>query len=848
MASLAPVATAEDSLCSDGVTVSSEGLSGDCSACFHCGAPNPANSVWRIALDGEERSFCCAGCMGVALTIRAAGLEAFYLRRTVAAERPEPDGDRWDRYDAAVESGGLVTTDGDGSCRASLLLEGIHCAACIWLNETYLRRQPGVLEVSINFTSRRAQVRWNPQQAKLSDLLRAIAAIGYRAYPYDAARREALARREARTLLKRAAIATLVMMQVMMFAVPAYITVDGIAPEQQALLDWASLVLTLPALLYCAAPFFGGALRDLRLRRLGMDVPIALGVGGAFVASAWATATAHGPVYYDSVTMFIALLLTARYVELRARQKAGDAIEAIAHDMPETAERLAAYPEARTTETIAASRLVTGDIVCVRAGMTFPADGAVIDGRSSVEEAVLTGESRPRTKQAGDAVLAGSINRESPLIMRVSAAGEATRLAGIARMAELAASQRPAAARLADRIAGWFVAALLAVAAVAGLVWLQFDPSRALAVTFAVLVVSCPCALSLATPAALAAAAGALGKAKILAVRGDALETLARVTDVVFDKTGTLTDGQVRLVSVLPLAALARDDCLAVAAALEQGSEHPIARALIAAAPAAAVAREVVSVPGCGIEGVIAGVRHRLGRPAWAGALHGPPLPPAGRDVETGETLIALASDDGYLALFTLADSIRPGAPALVAALRRLALRVFLLSGDRKETVRRVAAVAGIAGFRGEAMPDDKRDYIAGLQDHGAIVAMVGDGINDAPALAQADVSLSLGNAAPLTQWTADVVVLGDDVGRIADAIAVAKRTFRVIRQNLAWAFAYNLIAIPLAAAGQLSPLTAALGMSVSSLLVVANALRLTGIRREGSRVASIAREAPAPA
>lgn len=786
--------------------------------------------------------------MGVARTIRAAGLEAFYLRRSAAAERPDPADEQWDRYDAAVESGGLVTTNGDGSCQASLLLEGIHCAACIWLNETYLQRQPGVLEVSINFASRRARVRWNPRQAKLSDLLRAIAAIGYRAYPYDAARREALARREGRTLLKRAAIAVLVMMQVMMFAVPAYITTDGIAPEQQALLDWASLVLTLPALLYCAAPFFSGALRDLRLGRLGMDVPIALGVGGAFAASAWATITAGGPVYYDSVTMFIALLLTARYFELRARQKAGDAIEAIAHDLPETAERLTGYPEAATAETIAAARLVTGDIVRVRPGMTFPADGAVIEGRSSVEEAVLTGESRPRTKQAGDLVLAGSINRESPLIMRVSASGEATRLAGIARMVERAAGERPRAARLADRVAAWFVAALLAVAAIAGLVWLQLDPSRALAVTFAVLVVSCPCALSLATPAALAAAAGALGEAKILAVRDDALETLARVTDVVFDKTGTLTDGQVKLASVLPLAALGRDDCLVFAAALEQGSEHPIARALLAAAPGAEVARDVVSVPGCGIEGVIAGARYRLGRPDWAGAPHGKALPATSRAVAAEETLVALAADNGWLALFTLADSIRPGTPALVATLRRLGLRVSLLSGDREETARRVAAAAGIVDARGDAMPDDKLAYITGLQRNGAIVAMMGDGINDAPSLAQADVALSLGHAAALTQWTADIVVLGEDVGKVVDAIAVARRTFRVIRQNLAWAFAYNLIAIPLAATGQLSPLAAALGMSVSSLFVVGNALRLTRIRRSRTPHVSVAHGARAPA
>jgi len=302
--------------------------------CFHCDAPNPPGAGWHAALDGEERAFCCAGCMGVAQTIRAAGLESFYARRTVAPERPSQLAEAWAHYDTAAEAAGLLKPHADGFCEASLLLEGIHCAACIWLNETYLRRLPGVAEVSINFATRRARVRWDPQQARLSDLLHAVASIGYRAYPYDPARREALARREGRRLATRTGVAVLIMMQVMMFAVPGYISTDGIAPEQQTLLDWASLVLTLPVVLFCGAPFFIGAARDLRLRRLGMDVPIALGVGGAFAASAWATVWGGGAVYYDSVTMFVALLLVARWLEQRGRHKASAAIEAIARDLP----------------------------------------------------------------------------------------------------------------------------------------------------------------------------------------------------------------------------------------------------------------------------------------------------------------------------------------------------------------------------------------------------------------------------------------------------------------------------------------------------------------------------------
>ena len=798
--------------------------------CFHCGAPNPSPR-WRLAVHGAERTFCCAGCLGVAQTIRAAGLEGYYLRRNETGKRPQEAADEWAHYDAAAEAGNLIARVDGGLCEASLLLEGIHCAACVWLNESYLRRQRGVIDVSVNFATRRARVRWDPALTKLSDLLRAVAAIGYRAYPYDPARREVMARREGRSLLLRTAVALLAMMQVMMLAVPAYITSDGVEPQYQALLEWASLALTLPVLLYAATPFFAGALRDLRQGRLGMDIPVALGIAGAFGASVVSTLAGSGAVYYDSVTMFVALLLVARYCELRARQRAGDAIESIARELPDTAQRLPQYPGAATAETVLAASLAPGEIVRVAAGCAIPADGEIIDGRSSLEEAVLTGESWPRAKGPGDAVLAGSLNRESPLIVRVRAAGEATTLAALARLVERAAAARPRVARTADRVAGWFVGALLLVAAATALLWWRHDAGRALAVTLAVLVVSCPCALSLATPAALAAAAGALGRNRILAVRASALETLARVSHVVFDKTGTLTLGRVQLVEVTPLAGLGRGSCIALAAALEQGSRHPIASALAAAGASPLDVRCIEATAGCGVAGEVEGRRVRFGRPDWVAELHGRPVPGAVAPTAPERTPVALGDVGGWLAWFEFADSLRPGAAELVAALERMGIAVSLVSGDRGETVRGVAAAAGIADARGDARPEDKREFIATRQRGGAVVAMVGDGVNDAPSLAQANVSLCFGSAATLTQWTADIVVLGEDLSRVAEAIVHARRTFRVVRQNLLWAAVYNLVAIPLAAAGYLTPLAAALGMSASSLLVVANALRLLRVR-----------------
>jgi Cu2+-exporting ATPase len=797
--------------------------------CFHCGEPNPPRSSWRGAIDGQDAFFCCAGCLAVAQTIGAAGLSSFYaLRQRECA--PQRDG-----QSEPVAAGSYAATwirpAADGMSDVALLLDGMRCGACVWLLETFLQRQPGVRSASVNFATRRAQLRFDGGETGLRELLAAVSRIGYRAYPYDPRRREALARQESRSLLLRMSLALLAMMQVMMFAVPAYISADGVDPEYQALMNWASLVLTLPVMLYSAAPFFVGAWRDLRVRRPGMDVPIALGIAAAFIASGYATVTGKGAVYFDSVTMFVALVLVARMLELRVREKAGDALESIAREMPQMADRLDRYPDARTCDTVPAADVEPGAFVRIAAGASVPVDGVIVDGRSSVEEAVLTGESWPRAKGIGDAVMAGSVNRESPLIVRVTSAGASTTLAALSRLVERAADERPRIARLSDRAASLFVMALLAIAAVSVVAWWAIDPSRALPVAFAVLVVSCPCALSLATPAALAAAAGAMGRRHVLCVRPDALETLSRVTHVVLDKTGTLTTGDVRLTGITCHRGADADACKSIAAALEQGSAHPIARALAHDAHGRA-ARDVVAVPGCGVEGVVDGVRYRLGRADWAATICAsrcePQCPADDADAATPETTVVLARDSGPIATLRFGDTLRPGAPPLVASLRTMGLAASLVSGDRASTVAQIARAVGIDDWHAATTPDAKRAFVAALQARGAVVAMVGDGINDAPGLARADVSIALGNAAALTQWTADVVVIGGDLARVAFAFRAARRTFRIIRENLAWALVYNVVAIPLAVSDHLSPLAAAVGMSVSSLVVVGNAWRLS--------------------
>jgi Cu2+-exporting ATPase len=556
-----------------------------------------------------------------------------------------------------------------------------------------------------------------------------------------------------------------------------------------------------------------------------MDVPVALGIAVAFAVSGWALGTGRGEVYFDSITMFVFLLLGARYLESMARAKAAESQMRLVRQTPAVADRL----RGAGTERVAVARLVPGDLVLVAPGTTVPADGCVREGRSAADESMLTGEARPVSKLAGSRVIGGSVNLTSPLTVEVTRVGADTVLAGILRLMDRAQSARPRIAQAADRAARWFVAALLIVALGTAIAWAAIDPGRALWVTVAVLVVSCPCALSLATPAALTAATGALHRRGILVTRGHAIETLARATHVVFDKTGTLTTGRLTLIGVMPLGPRRAPDCLALAAALERGSEHPIARAIRAEAGAASAvsAEEVTNVPGRGIEGTVAGRRLRFGSLAFAGELARQQPPCELAFVADYVSVAALADEGGYIALFTLADAPRRGARWLVQELQARGKQVCLLSGDRRPAVAQVARQLGIRQFLAEAEPEAKLAWVRELQSRGAVVAMVGDGVNDAPVLAGAQVSIAMGDGTDLARGSADLALLAGGIDRLAAAFDTAHATMRIIHQNLAWAAAYNLVAIPLAVAGWITPLLAGTGMALSSLVVVANALRL---------------------
>lgn len=800
--------------------------------------PVPSGTKISITIDAVLRELCCTGCQAVARAIVDNQLTEYYRHRDALPESPREalpvTLDALGLFDHPKIQKSFVQVAGEHEREAALILEGITCAACVWLNEAHLRRQPGVTSVDINYATRRVRVRWDTRVTKLSTLLKAIAAIGYRAYPYDVARSESLAQQERKTALWRLFVAGFGMMQVMMYAIPVYLaqteTGSDMTPDIEQLMRWASLILTLPVVLYSAAPFFTNAWRDVALRRLGMDVPVALGVGSAFAASLWATLSGSGEVYFDSVTMFIFFLLAGRYLEMMARQKAVRSVETLARALPALATRFVRWPEA-VCERVATAELHAGDVIQIAPGESIPADGEVIAGVSAADESLLTGESRPLPKVAGDELIGGSINVTSPLAMRVLRLGQDTRLAAITRLMERAAAEKPQVVYMTDRIAGRFVVAVLLLAAATALIWWQLDPAQTLWVFVSVLVVSCPCALSLATPVALTVATGALAARGVLVTRGHAIETLAQANHFIFDKTGTLTLGQLTLVETITCRG-APDAAIALAAGLEQGSEHPIGRALRQAASTIAPVANVRAVTGAGVLGFVDASEWRLGRPDFVAGLHRKPLPlEIEAKVGAGDTVVALGSVAGWQAFFRLGDDVGPEAAAAMAALRCTGVTLSIFSGDVSTAVQRVGRTLGIADARGGMTPEDKHAAVTALQATGAVVAMVGDGVNDAPVLAKAQVSIAMGSGADLARAQADIVLLGNHLAALAPGVALARRTVHIVRQNLIWAFAYNLVAIPLAMTGWVTPWMAGIGMSTSSLLVVLNALRLQGKR-----------------
>lgn len=781
-------------------------------ACHHCGEPLPQAPV-RLPLDGVEQAFCCDGCAAAARWIRDADLDDYYRLRSAPGGRVDADAPAlaaWDREELLAGHARTI----EGGREITVLTDGMRCAACAWLIDRALAREDGVLDTSANAITGRIRIAWDPARARLSQLLARLAALGYRPYLATGEARER-ARRAARNRdLLRIGLAGLGAMQAMMFAEALYLDTRGEMPlPTRDFFRWITFLVSTPVVFWAGWPFLVGAWHELRGRRLGMDTLVAGSTLLAWAASTWETVRGGVHVWFDAAVMFVFLLLVARQLEQRARSIASAQVDALARARPAFATR---ERQDGSRESVPVDALAVGDVVRIAVGEPVPADGVLLEGEARFEESLLTGESTPVAKREGDPVYAGTACRENAARMRITGVGTGTRLAELVRLVETAQAHRPALARSTERIAGWFVAGLLVVATAVYAWWRVHDPARAFEVVLSLLVISCPCALSLAVPAALAAAHGALAKIGVLAVRPDALERLARVTDVVFDKTGTLGDGKPHLQGIDSCMGIDADAALRIAAALERDSNHPLAAAFagIADPPAAGDLR---AVAGQGLEGTIDGTRWRIGTAPFA---------VGGED----DGAVWLGNAEGARARFLIAEQERPDAARAVARLREQGLALHLASGDAATPVARLAKAMGIADAHARQSPQDKLARVRALQDAGRIVAMVGDGLNDAPVLAGADVSLAIGDGAALAQRSADLVLSGRSLGNVPAAIDIARRTRRIVRENLAWAIGYNLLALPLAATGRVTPWLAALGMALSSLLVTANALRL--IRR----------------
>lgn len=788
---------------------------------------------------------CCPGCQAVAMAIVDGGLENFYRFRTENNLRPEAaslEHEKWKIYDLPEVQADFVIELDAQLHQANLLLEGISCAACSWLIETHLKKNPAVKSVVVNISNHRCTLVWHTQvdgvPQHLSDLLMMLADIGYRPSPATDEQQQEFIKKENRAALFRLGVAGFAMMQTMMVAVGMY---TGATDAWLEFLRWQSLLVATPVVFFSCWPFFKSAWRSVQSRHLIMDVPVALALGLAYVASAWGTVFSVGEVYFESISMFAFFLLLGRYIEMRARHRNRLAFGNLAQLMPLTACCLTEENGKTCEQQQPLKLLQIGTRVLVKAGETFPCDGRVESGVSSAVEAVLTGESNPVAKRAGDTVIAGTLNSDSPLVIRVTATGAATQLSAIERLAAQAADEKPSQVTMADKIARFFIARLLVVCACVFAFWWWYEPARALWVTLSVLVVTCPCALALAMPAALSATTANLRQQGFLVARGHVIETLTAITRVIFDKTGTLTKGQFTVERIVLCRttenAFDRDRCLALAAALEVNSSHPLA---VAFAPWQQVYRalDIQQVTAAGVSGVIDGNLYRLGTVEFVSDLFDDELlGDALLDKKSAQVLLTLPDNEklwlllgdahGPLAWFALVDEIRPGARALVQALQHEGIAVELLSGDQSGAVANLAQHLGISEFIAGAKPDDKLWHLLAAQQRGDKVLMLGDGINDVPILSGADISVAMASASDLAQTRADAVLLNERLLVLFNAIVLARATQRIIKQNLRFSLTYNLLALPLAAAGWVAPWQAAIGMTASSLIVIFNSLRL---------------------
>ena len=796
--------------------------------CIHCNLPIPLPDRVVARIDNQELHFCCRGCEGAYRIITGAGLGDFYKKRDWH-EPGLPQGAFETRYDDTYLQRFIIQKE--GLAEISLLLEGIRCAACIWLIERVLAQLDGVLQTRVNYSTHTAMIHFDPDRVDPATLFKTIHQLGYLPRPYSRDAAQQAAERERRSLLIRFGTAAFLSMQLMGYSVALYAGYfQGMSPMVRTLLQYLAALVTTPVVFYSGMPFLQGAIRSIRNRAPNMDLLIALGVLTAYTYSLYAL-LAGREVYFETAAMIISLVLLGRIFEHSARRQAASGIDRLLHLAPETASKQVGDECIQ----VDSAELQVDDVIMVRPGDRFPVDGIIIEGTTEVDESMLTGEPFPVVRKPDDRVSSGSLNLVTAVKVRVARQAAYSFVARVARLVEEAQSRRAPVQAIADKVATFFVPFVILVATVTFLFWLKESSSLEVSMlnAVAVLVVACPCALGLATPTAVLVATGAAASLGILFRGGDVLETCGRVTVAGFDKTGTLTEGRPQVIGVHPVKS-SQEKLLELAAQAESGSNHPLALGITKEARRLGLPIEnnvTKTVPGRGVllqtaEGQLC-VGSKLFLQELSVAL------PAGKAAQNTEIHVAL--DEEYQGYILLADTVRPEAAAVLQTIRQLGIETALITGDHHQAGLRVANQLGIKQLHASMSPEAKADWVKQLSDAGKLVLMAGDGINDSPALSAAAVGCAMAGGTDIALESSDLVLTKPDLNKLSVALLLARRALRIIHQNLFWAFSYNLVAIPLAAAGKLAPVYAAAAMAVSSITVLANSLRLARIKEQKS-------------
>ncbi|MCU8085676.1 heavy metal translocating P-type ATPase [Shewanella sp. SM23] len=794
-------------------------------SCFHCQEPVLTGQQFVTRINDRDELMCCPGCQAVSQAIVDAGLLSYYKFRTEPGNKQNalvPEAlTQFSAYDLPEVQQDFVHSE-DNVESVSLSIDGITCAACAWLIEHKVKQLAGVSQVLVNSTTQRAMISWDKRKVKLSDILGQISRIGYQAAPYQVDEQELNNKLNSRKFLLRLGLAGFATMQVMMFALALYTGYfTDLDVQYRDYFRWVSMIFATPVVLYSAQPFYFSAIRTLLSGKLNMDVSVSIAIGGAYTASCFATVNGTGEVYFESVSMFTFFLLLGRYFEQKARQKASVSSSNLHKLVPLTAHLVTENGQ----EEIPAKKLRLNDVILVKPGEMVAADGVVIEGHTNINEAMLTGEQMPIEKQQDQQVYAGTINVDQPIKVKVTALGQDQLVAEIIRLQELASNTKPAIALLADKLSRYFSGTILTIATITYLVWQQISPEDAFWVTLSVLVATCPCALALATPTAVTCATAIFTRLGIITRKAGVFEKLPQIKHVVFDKTGTLTCGTLSIGQTQCMADLTKTQALAIAAALETGSRHPIAAAFALFADNTLVAEQVHHEVGFGVRGRIEGTEYLIGNAVFTGARVDTQDP-------TQKIWLARSANEQLevLASFEIQDNIRQDSKATIEILKQQGCRISIASGDSSGHVHQLAKELGIEDVHSGLTPAGKLALVTKLQQH-TRVAMFGDGINDAPVLAGADLSVAMGSGSAIAKNSADLILLGDHLSRFTQAVAVAKLTTQIIKQNLAWALGYNALILPLAVTGHVAPYIAAIGMSASSLIVVGNSLRLLRVK-----------------